>query len=40
MKTRLMIVVLGVALGLTAKWIVTAWQASNPSPAAAQSDDS
>jgi len=39
-KTRLMIVVLGVTLGLAAKWIANAWQGSNPSAPAVQSDDS
>ncbi|MFP6618757.1 MAG: hypothetical protein VB877_05375 [Pirellulaceae bacterium] len=40
MKIRLLIVILGVTLGLAAKWVVTTWQASNPSRPAAQSDES
>ena len=40
MKIRLLIVVLGVTLGLAAKWIVTSWESTNPSRPAVQSDDS
>ena len=40
MKTRLLIVALGVTLGLTAKWLVNTWKASNPTSPAVQSDDS
>ncbi len=36
MRTRLMIVVLGVALGMTVKWLSSGWTGSPPSPAAPQ----